>query len=109
MVLLPLKRDRVRGTNIADRKGISMSQDQEVKGTPEKSVYYLGIASLVAWLIPLVGIPVSVLGLIRGQSLIHKTGEDLVVRKGMKFAGIGLILSIANGVLGVIFNSMGLI
>jgi hypothetical protein len=73
-----------------------------------KTGYYVGIASLIAWFIPLIGVPVSIIGLYLGNREL-KNGENAIVRKGIMFSAIGLILSIINGAAGVFLYAMGIL
>ena len=68
-----------------------------------KTGYYLGIVSLIAWFIPLVGFPVSIIGLYLGYKDIKK-GENPTVRRGILFSKIGLILTIINAIVGAALN-----
>lgn len=52
----------------------------------------LGICSLVAWIIPLIGFPVSLVGLILGITKKYTTGIVL--------NAIGLAITIVNSVIG---------
>jgi hypothetical protein len=69
-----------------------------------KTSYYVGIVSLIAWLLPIIGIPVSIIGLYLGDKE-KKKGENSV-RNGILFSAIGLILSIINGIAGGILAIM---
>lgn len=68
-----------------------------------KRAYYIGIVSLIAWLLPLLGFPVSIIGLYLGYKDIKKS-ENLSVRRGILFSQIGLILTIINAILGAIMK-----
>jgi hypothetical protein len=65
-----------------------------------KTSYYVGIVSLIAWLLPIIGIPVSIIGLYLGNQE-KKKGENSI-KNGILFSAIGLILSIINGIAGAI-------
>ena len=67
----------------------------------------LGIIGLVAWLIPILGLPITIVGLIMGVNGRRKNPEQ----KGMATAGmimsiIGLILTIINGAVGACMGLM---
>jgi hypothetical protein len=68
----------------------------------------LGIISIVAWIIPLTGYPVAIVGII-----LSALGRRSVSRKGMALAGlilsiIALALTLCNSVLGVLLASHGI-
>ena len=65
-----------------------------------KTSFYVGIICLIAWLLPIIGIPVSIIGLYLGNQAQIK-GENSI-RNGILFSAIGLFLSIINGIAGVI-------
>jgi hypothetical protein len=73
-----------------------------------KTGYYVGIASLIAWFIPLIGVMVSIIGLYLGNKELKK-GENAIVRKGIMFSAIGLILSIINGAAGIFLYATGIL
>jgi uncharacterized membrane protein YecN with MAPEG domain len=65
--------------------------------------FILGSVGLVAWLIPAVGLPVTVAGLILGKIGLESAQVERA-RKGMKLAAIGLMLTIVNGLLGILLG-----
>ena len=80
----------------------------EVSPQPHsKKSYYLGIISLFAWLLPIVGLPISIIGLYLGNKEL-KNGVISIVQNGILFSTIGLILSIVNAFLGVLMYIYGL-
>jgi hypothetical protein len=67
--------------------------------------FVLGIVSLLAWLIPLVGAPVAVVGLVLsavGRSKVARTGarNGTQAAVGIVLSVVGLVLSIGNAALG---------
>lgn len=79
----------------AKRKQKEKKREQTVTGL------VLGILSLIFWLIPILGFPVSIVGLIFGINAVikrKKFGTTALV-----FSIIGLILSIINAAFGVYF------
>lgn len=68
---------------------------------PQKSVapMILGIIGLVAWLLPIIGLPVTITGLILGICKKSQAGIVLNV--------IGLVLSLVNSIYGAILGSQG--
>ena len=74
-------------------------------GKPVASLV-LGIVGLVTWLLPLVGLPVSITGLVFGVNALKR------VRKGMALAGvvlcsIGLLLGALNFAWGAYLGATG--
>jgi DNA-directed RNA polymerase subunit RPC12/RpoP len=69
--------------------------------------FWLGIVGMIAWILPIVGLPVSIAGLITGGLGLdsEKRGKAVV---GIVLSIIALLLSIANGVIGAILASKGL-
>lgn len=59
----------------------------------------LGICSLIAWLIPLLGFPVSIVGLIFGIKNKYTVGIVLNV--------IGLAITVANSAIGAFIGAGG--
>lgn len=68
--------------------------------------YYMGIVSLFAWLLPIVGLPVSIIGLYLGYKEKEKGNNS--IRNGILFSTIGLILSLINAILGGIMAVMSM-
>ena len=58
----------------------------------------LGIISLIVWLLPLIGFPVSIVGLILGVRKKYTVGIVLNV--------IGLVITVANSAIGAYMGAM---
>ena len=58
-----------------------------------------GIISLIMWLLPIIGLPVSIVGLILGCKNKYKTGIIL--------NAIGLVLTIINATVGAVLGAQG--
>ena len=58
-----------------------------------------GIASLVLWLLPILGLPASITALIVGAMSLNTSGRKLG-RWGLALGVIGLVLTLINGALG---------
>ena len=67
-----------------------------VKGTVALG---LGIASLLGWLLPIVGLPLSISAVVLGWLSVNTTSRDRG-KWGLILGVIGLVLSVANAVLG---------
>lgn len=70
----------------------------EQKNKPVSSLV-LGIISLIAWLLPLAGLPVSIIGLVIGIRKNYTTGIVLNI--------IGLVLTVANAAIGAYMGATG--
>ena len=66
----------------------------------------LGIASLLAWLFPFLGLPVSIVGLILGILGLRSPRSGMATG-GIVTSGIGLGLSLINAILGAIMAVRG--
>ncbi len=74
-------------------------------GTATVSLVF-GCISLVAWLIPAIGLVVAITSLISGKLGLN-TIHNEKARQGIKFAAIGLMLTITNSLAGVILGVLG--
>jgi len=66
----------------------------------------LGIFSLLAWLFPICGLPISVIALIFGVISLNSSKRGLAIA-GIVLSGIGLILTIANAAIGAYLGYTG--
>jgi hypothetical protein len=66
----------------------------------------LGIASLVAWLLPVVGIPVAITGLVLGLLDRRSRNRGLAIG-GIVTATIGLVAGLINSAAGVYLKLTG--
>ena len=66
----------------------------------------LGILSLIAWILPLAGFPVSIVGLILGCIGI-KSENKSIGTAGMVLSIIGLVACIANSAIGAYMGATG--
>ncbi|MBR3575257.1 MAG: hypothetical protein IKN97_08850 [Lachnospiraceae bacterium] len=64
----------------------------------------LGIISLVAWLIPIIGYPVTIVGLVLGIKSVKSEKRGMAIA-GIVMSSIGLVLSLVNSIAGVILYS----
>ena len=67
----------------------------------------LGILSLVFWLIPLFGFPVSIVGLIMGILALRKHETRGMAIAGVVMCGIGLVLTVINSAIGAYMGVTG--
>lgn len=68
----------------------------------------LGIIGLVAWYIPLFGLPITVIGLVMGFSA-KKVAPSGKVTAGIVLSIIGLVLSVINAAAGAYLAAIGVI
>lgn len=66
----------------------------------------LGIISLIVWIFPLLGFPVSIIGLIMGISSI-KSEKDSFGTAGLILSIIGLVCCVANSAIGAYMGATG--
>lgn len=66
----------------------------------------LGIIGMLAWIIPIIGLPIQVVGLVFGIKSIHSNKRGLAIA-GIVMTIIGLVLTIANGTLGAYLGATG--
>lgn len=64
----------------------------------------LGIISLVAWLLPIAGYPVSIVGIVLSTKAIKKPDNKTIAIVGMVLSIIGLILTLINSFLGALIG-----
>lgn len=67
----------------------------------------LGLVGLLAWCLPLVGFPVTIVGLVMGILGIKKGGRGMAIA-GIVLSSITLLMTIFNSALGAYFSVMGL-
>ncbi len=61
----------------------------------------LGIISLIAWVIPLFGYPVSIVGIVMGVKAL-KSEKSTFAKVGLILSCIGLLACLVNSVMGVV-------
>jgi len=62
--------------------------------------FVLGIIGMVAWLLPICGLPVTIAGIILGAMGRGSTTRNTLATIGLVLAIIGLVLSLGNAALG---------
>ena len=76
---------------------------QKDRGAMAVGALVLGIIGLAAWFLPIVGIPIAVVGLVLGGKASSSTSRNIAL-VGMGLSLICLLLSVGNGLLGAAFN-----
>ena len=66
----------------------------------------LGIIGLIAWLIPLFGLPISIVGLILGIKDMKSHNRGLAIA-GIVLCILGLVLAIINASIGAYMGATG--
>jgi hypothetical protein len=66
----------------------------------------LGVSSLIVWCCPLIGLPVAITGLVLGIVARNSPNRGMAIT-GIVLSAVGLLLSVANGVLGAILAISG--
>lgn len=68
--------------------------------------FVLGVFSLLAWLLPIIGLPVSIAGLVFGIKGT-RTESKVVAIIGIVLSVLGLVLSIVNAAIGAYLGATG--
>ena len=68
--------------------------------------FVLGIIGLLAWCIPLVGLPVTIVGLVLGIKALPSQTRGLAIA-GIVLCIVGLVGSIANAAVGAYMGATG--
>ena len=76
----------------SDRKGFAIAG------------FVIGIIDLCAWLLPICGGPIAVIGLVLSILGIKSSQKTLAII-GVVLSALGLFLTIGNAILGAVFNS----
>lgn len=81
---------------------VGAEANQEAKPSSGKAVasLVLGIIGMLAWLIPLFGLPISVTGLVLGATSTNSTRRTMAIF-GIVLCSIALLATIANAALGI--------
>ena len=66
----------------------------------------LGIIGLLGWCLPLCGLPLTIVGLILGIMDLKGPKRNLAIW-GIVLCGIGLLLSVINGIIGAVMAING--
>lgn len=77
---------------------------EEIPKKVSKSPLVLGIIGLVAWLLPIIGAPVNIAGILVSVKKL-KSEKSGLSKAGLVLSIIGLILTIANSALGIYLRS----
>lgn len=78
-----------------------MEENNKNVGGKSIASFVLGLVGLIAWLLPLVGYPVTIVGLILGCTA-RKNEKNGFSLAGIILSAITLALTLGNSILGVI-------
>ncbi len=81
--------------------------EQRGRGAATASMV-LGIIGLIAWLLPLVGFPINIIGLVLGLTQ-GKFKTFSTAKAGVIMSIIGLVLTAINSIAGAILNVINLL
>jgi hypothetical protein len=70
------------------------------------AAFVLGVLGLLMWLIPLLGLPVNLVGLVFAIQSTRSSKSGLAIA-GLTMCIIGLVLTIANGAIGAYLGATG--
>ena len=74
--------------------------------TPSKTGFVLGLVNLITWFIPLVGLPLSIWGLVASIKALRQGGGGLAIT-GLILNSIALILTLVNAAVGAYLGATG--
>ena len=66
----------------------------------------IGVLNLCAWIIPLCGCPLSIIGIVLGAVSLNSSQRTLAII-GLVLCGLGLVATLGNAVLGAGLNLLG--
>jgi len=66
--------------------------------------FVLGIIGLIAWIIPIIGLPIQIIGIVLAKKAL-KVSRQKKAKAGLIMCIIGLIFSILNSLAGIYMNS----
>ncbi|NBQ40842.1 MAG: hypothetical protein EBU34_13980 [Alphaproteobacteria bacterium] len=66
----------------------------------------LGIVGMLAWLLPIIGLPVTITGLVFGVRSLNSANKGMAIA-GLTLSIIGIVLSIINASIGAYMGATG--
>ena len=86
-----------------------MENNAEVQNTKDskgkaKAGFILGLISIVAWLVPLFGVPVTIVGLVLSILGVKSSRKKMAIA-GIILSAIFLIATIINAVIGAMYGA----
>ena len=99
------------GKEIKEDQNVCLNCGTVIKGNTSDSAsgkavagLVLGLVSIIAWLLPLIGYPVTICGIVFGAKGLKSTTKKGMATAGLVLSIIFLILTVINSVLGVLIN-----
>ena len=97
------------GQDICLGCGMALNKKSPVtpQSDPEKKAntgFILGLVSIIAWLLPLAGYPVTICGIVFSSKGLKSTDNKTKAIVGLVLSIIFLILTLCNSIAGVIMN-----
>ena len=102
------------GKELAENQDICLNcgvkaKNKDIKEitTEDKSAntgFILGLISIIAWLLPLVGYPVTICGIISSSKVLKSSNGNGKAKAGLILSIIFLIATVINSIMGVIIN-----
>lgn len=77
-------------------------------GSKATASLVLGIIGLIAWFLPFIGFPITIVGLVLGIKGMRSVKRDRAIA-GMVLSIIGLAATVANSLLGAIMGALGIL
>ncbi len=84
---------------------IDQTQPQIKQGKPVTALV-LGIIGMIAWIIPIIGLPIQITGLVFGIKARNSSKKGIAIA-AIVLCIIGLVLTIINGSIGAYLGATG--
>ena len=95
----------VNGQPTAASQGMPMPAQQDLSGKATTSMV-LGLVGIVAWLLPIIGLPVTITGLVFGIRARNSAGRSKAIA-GIVLCSIFLTASVVNAAIGAYMGATG--
>lgn len=98
----------ISNTDIKNQETLNKnSNENDTDKTASKAIvgFVLGLISIISWILPLIGYPITIAGIIFSASAIHSKNRRKAI-VGLILSIICLIATLINSILGVLLSSM---
>lgn len=85
--------------------GPAHEQQKQQRNSAATTSLILGLVGMVAWLIPIAGYPVTIVGLTKGCKGVSSSKKGIAIT-GIVLNSFFLLLTLANSVVGVLLMTM---